>query len=66
MFANPFAEHQPSDAGVDSEAAEKRQCSFTKLSSRISGKVLTKQNANVFLEIFPLAGSGSLKFTLCD
>ena len=31
-----------------------------------SGKVLTEQNANVFLEIFPLAGSGSLKFTLCD
>lgn len=31
-----------------------------------SGKGLTERKANVLLEIFPLAGSGSLKFTLCD
>ena len=31
-----------------------------------SGKVLTTENPNVFLEIFPLTGGGSLKFTLCD
>ena len=31
-----------------------------------SGKVLTEQNANVLLEIFPLTRGGSLKFTLYD
>lgn len=31
-----------------------------------SEKVLTTEIRNVFLEIFPLSGNGSLKFTLCD
>jgi len=31
-----------------------------------SEKVLTNETTNVLLNIFPLTGSGSLKFTLCD
>ena len=65
MFRDPFGESAAENAGEVNEGRRK-QCSFTKLFSKKSGKGLTKQNANVLLEIFPLAGSGSLKFTLCD
>lgn len=65
MFRDPFGESLVENAGEVNEGTEKTAFLHKTFSEKI-GKGLTKQNANVLLEIFPLVGSGSLKFTLCD
>lgn len=65
MFRDPFGKSLAESAGEVREG--RRNIALSKNFFRIfSGKGLTERKANVLLEIFPLAGSGSLKFTLCD
>jgi len=66
MFAAPFDQHPAPNAGGAIKAAKKTDVPSHNFFREISGKVLTEENADVSLETFPLVGSGSLKFTLCD
>jgi hypothetical protein len=66
MFAAPFDQHPAPNAGGEIEEAKKSDVPSTNFFRETSGKVLTEKNADVSLETFPLVGSGSLKFTLCD
>jgi hypothetical protein len=66
MVRNPFAQHLAPNAGVVRGGGEENNVPSQYFFRKNSGKELTEQNGNVFLEIFPLAGSGSLKFTLYD
>jgi hypothetical protein len=63
--AIPSKKQDAANADVVSEAIKKTSF-LPKLFPKKSGKVLTEQNTNVLLEIFPLTRGGSLKFTLCD
>ena len=44
----------------------KADCSFPTLFPFYSGIVLTKKSPVALVDIFPLEGRGSLRFTLCD
>ncbi len=66
MFRRPFGQSLKRQR-ASGERRFKRQTFLPNTFFRkYSGKVLTTENRNVFLEIFPLRGAGSLKFTLCD
>ena len=56
MLPTPFTQYLATNAGEVSEGTEKHSF-LPKLFSDISGKVLTEQNTNVFLEIFPPLGA---------
>jgi hypothetical protein len=65
MFRAPFGDSYALNADRALKVSEKIAF-LLKFFWKITGKVLTEGNANVLLEIFPQAGSGSLKFTLYD
>jgi len=56
MFPLPSFNVSRQNAGEVNEEQETAR-SFSKLFSKLSGKGLTDQNANVLLEIFPLLGA---------
>jgi len=66
MFRAPFAESFALKRDRGERSAGENSVPSQKLFSEFFGKGLTEQNANVLFEIFPLTGSGSLKFTLYD
>lgn len=66
MFRAPFDQTRRAKREGDERRDEESFTFLPTFFQKISEKVLTETNANVLLEIFPLLGGGSLKFTLYD
>lgn len=65
IFRAPLDQHLLRNREDGDQGGAKSACSFEVFQEN-SEKVLTTNVRDVFLEIFPLLGASSLKFTLCD